>query len=315
MLDVAIIGGGPAGLTAGLYATRGGAKDVVLFEKGMVGGQIVSSSELENYPGIAQVMSGMDFMQPWSEQCFRFGLKHEMAEVLRIERTDCGNFKIILSDERVFDARTVIVATGGHPRKAGIQGELEFYGRGVSTCATCDGFFYKDREVAVIGGGNTALEETLYLAKICKKVYLIHRREDFRATPSTVEKVRENPKITLMTSRLIEEIEGDSSGVNGVRIKHKESGEVERIPVMGVFVFVGYEVNRQILRQSDGSFLCEISEDGAVIVDLEMKTNVPGLFAAGDLRIHAPKQVVCAAGDGANAALSALTYLEHSKEL
>lgn len=314
VLDVAIIGGGPAGLSAGLYATRGGAENVVLFEKGMVGGQITSSSEMENYPGVAQVMSGLDFMEPWREQCFRFGLLHEMAEVSRIVRQSEGIFAIHLSDGRIFEARSVIVTTGGKPKKAGVKGELEFFGRGVSTCATCDGFFYRNRDVAVIGGGDTALEEALYLANICSHVYLIHRREEFRAAPLSVEKVKKNPKITLLTSRVIEEIVGDASGVNGVKIRHKESKEVETLSVMGVFVFVGYDVNHQVLKQEDGSFLCEVNEKGEVVVDLSMKTNIPGLFAAGDLRIEAPKQVVCAAGDGASAALSALAYLEHLKE-
>lgn len=212
VLDVAIIGGGPAGLSAGLYATRGGAENVVLFEKGMVGGQITSSSEMENYPGVAQVMSGLDFMEPWREQCFRFGLLHEMAEVSRVVRQSEGNFAIHLSDGRIFEARSVIVATGGKPKKAGVKGELEFFGRGVSTCATCDGFFYRNRDVAVIGGGDTALEEALYLANICSHVYLIHRREEFRAAPLSVEKVKKNPKIALLTSRVIEEIVGDASG-------------------------------------------------------------------------------------------------------
>lgn len=314
ILEVAIIGGGPAGLSAGLYATRGGAKNVVMFEKGMVGGQIMSSSELENYPGVATVMSGMDFMEPWKEQCFRFGLKHEMAEVTRVERQESGRFMIRLSDGRSFEALSVIVATGGSPKKAGIKGEKELFGRGVSVCATCDGFFYKNREVAVLGGGDTALEEALYLSNICSRVYVIHRREEFRAAPVTVEKVKNNPKITLLTSRIVEEIVGDASGVTGVRIHHKETKAVETVPVMGVFVFFGYDVNSQVLRQEDGSYLCAMSEWGEAVVDLGMKTNVPGLFVAGDLRIQAPKQVICAAGDGANAALSALAYLENLKE-
>ncbi|MGP1451064.1 MAG: thioredoxin-disulfide reductase [Wolinella sp.] len=314
MLDIAIIGGGPAGLTAGLYTTRGGAKNVVLFEKGMVGGQITSSSELENYPGVANVMSGIDFMEPWKEQCFRFGLKQEMAEVAQISRNESGVFNIKISDGRVFESKSVIVATGGSPKKSGVKGELEFYGRGVSTCATCDGFFYRNKEVAVIGGGDTAIEEALFLANICSHVYIIHRRDEFRAAPISVEKVKSHPKITLKTSRVIDEIKGDASGVTGIVIRHKESKEAEEIPVMGVFVFVGYDVNNSVLKQDNGSFLCNMSEHGEAIVDLNMKTNVSGLYVAGDLRIGAPKQVVCAAGDGANAALSALSYIEHLKE-
>ena len=166
MLDLAIIGGGPAGLAAGLYATRGGLKDVVMFEMGMPGGQITSSSEMENYPGVAAVTDGMSFMAPWQEQCFRFGLKHEMVRVLRISKDGDGNFTIYLEGDQTRRARAVIVATGSTPRRAGIEGEDEFFGRGVSTCATCDGFFYKGKEVAVLGGGDTELEEALYLHKI-----------------------------------------------------------------------------------------------------------------------------------------------------
>lgn len=307
MLDLAIIGGGPAGLSAGLYATRGGLKNVALFEKGMPGGQITGSSEIENYPGVKEIMSGMDFMQPWQEQCFRFGLKHEMVEVSRI--TKQGDiFQIIQGDGKISEAKSVIIATGGKPKKSGIKGELEFWGKGVSVCATCDGFFYKNKEVVVLGGGDTALEEAIYLSRICSKVYLVHRRDGFRAAPSTIAHVKENDKIEIITPALVKEIGGDAMGVSFVDIEVQ--GKPRRLEVPGIFIFVGYEVNHSVLIQEDGSFLCECDDRGSVIVDLSMKTNVPGLFAAGDLRIQAPKQVVCAAGDGATAALSVLAYLE-----
>lgn len=307
MLDLAIIGGGPAGLSAGLYATRGGLKNVALFERGMPGGQITGSSEIENYPGVKEIMSGIDFMQPWQEQCFRFGLKHEMVEVTRIGRQN-DIFQIIQSDGKIVEAKSVIVATGGKPKKSGIKGELEFWGKGVSVCATCDGFFYKNKEVVVLGGGDTALEEAIYLSRICAKVYLIHRREEFRAAPSTIKHVRENNKIEVITPAIIKEIGGDAMGVSFADIEVK--GEQRRLEIPGVFIFVGYEVNHSVLIQEDGSFLCACDQWGSVIVDLSMKTNIPGLFAVGDLRIQAPKQVVCAAGDGATAALSVLAYLE-----
>lgn len=307
MLDLAIIGGGPAGLSAGLYATRGGLKNVTLFEMGMPGGQITGSSEIENYPGVAQVVSGIDFMQPWQEQCFRFGLKHEMSEVTRVSKK--GNvFEIIQADGKKVEAKSVIVATGGKPKKSGVKGESEFWGKGVSTCATCDGFFYKNKEVVVLGGGDTALEEAIYLSRICSKVYLIHRREEFRAAPSTIAHARENEKIEFITSATIEEIGGDAMGVSFVDIK--KNNEITRLNVMGVFIFVGYEVNNSVLKQEDGNMLCECDEWGSVKVDLSMRTNVEGLFVAGDLRVQAPRQVICAAGDGATAALSVLAYLE-----
>ncbi|ANV98078.1 thioredoxin-disulfide reductase [Helicobacter enhydrae] len=307
MLDLAIIGGGPAGLSAGLYATRGGLKDVTLFEMGMPGGQITGSSEIENYPGVAQVVSGLDFMQPWQEQCFRFGLKHAMVEVTRVQKSG-DVFEIIQADGTSVGAKSVIVATGGKPKRSGIKGEDVYWGRGVSTCATCDGFFYKNKEVVVLGGGDTALEEAVYLARICSKVYLVHRRNEFRAAPSTIKHVKENEKIEIITPATIEEIGGDQSGVSFVTLNVE--GTQRRLEVPGVFVFVGYAVNNKVLQQADGTMLCECDAMGSVVVDLSMKTNVAGLYAVGDLRIQAGKQVVCAAGDGATAALSVLAYLE-----
>ena len=308
ILDCAIVGGGPAGLTAGLYTTRGGLENVTMFEKGMPGGQITQSSEIENYPGVTGDITGMDLMMPWPEQCQKFGLKHDMAEVKQITKNG-DLFKVIKSDDSVVEAHSVIVCTGSSPRRAGFKGEDEFFGRGVSTCATCDGFFYKGKEVAVIGGGDTALEEALYLAKICSKVYLIHRRDTFRAAPNTVKRVQENDKIELILNAVPDEVYGDASGVNGIKVKHKD-GTLRDIVVPGVFTFVGNDVNNQTLIQDDGSFLCDMNEQGQVIVDLSMKTSTPGLFAAGDMRIEAPKQVVSAAGDGAVAGISAIAYVD-----
>lgn len=308
ILDCAIIGGGPAGLTAGLYTTRGGLENVTMFEKGMPGGQITQSSEIENYPGVTGDISGMDLMMPWPEQCQRFGLKHDMAEVSRVSK-EGDLFTITKSDGTTVNAHSAIVCTGSSPRRAGFKGEDEFFGKGVSTCATCDGFFYKGKEVAVIGGGDTALEEALYLAKICTKVYLVHRRDTFRAAPNTIKRVEQNDKIELVLNSSVEEVYGDASGVNGLKVKDKE-GNIRDIAVPGVFVFVGNDVNNQTLIQEDGSFLCDVNAQGQVIVTLSMKTSVPGLFAAGDIRIEAPKQVVSAAGDGAVAALNAISYVD-----
>lgn len=309
MLDLAIIGGGPAGLAAGLYATRGGLKEVIMFERGMPGGQITSSSEIENYPGVAQVMDGMSFMSAWNEQCMRFGLKHEMVGVERISKNADGSFSVIIEGGKVQNARAVIVCTGSAPRKAGFKGEAEFFGKGVSTCATCDGFFYKNKEVAVLGGGDTAIEEALYLANICAKVYVVHRRDGFRAAPVTLEKARKNDKIEFITNATIDEAYGDASGLLGVKIRLKD-GTLRDLKVPGIFVFVGLDVRNEVLRQENGEFLCEMQSGGQVSVNLKMQTNVAGLFAAGDLRQDAPKQVVCAAADGATAALSAMSYLE-----
>ncbi len=312
MLDCAIIGGGPAGLTAGLYTTRGGLKHVTMYEKGMPGGQITGSSEIENYPGVTGEITGMDLMAPWPEQCMRFGLKHEMVEVTNVTRNAEGIFLIARGDGKTDEALSVIVCTGSTPKRAGFKGEDEFFGRGVSTCATCDGFFYKDKEVAVIGGGDTALEEALYLSKICSKVYLVHRRDKFRAAPNTVERVMNAENIELILDATPDEVYGDTMGVTGLKVALKDGG-IRDLAVPGVFVFVGNDVNNAVLKQSDGSFLCAVNDWGQVIVDLSMRTDVPGLFAAGDLRIEAPKQVVCAAGDGAVAALQAIGYVDEKQ--
>lgn len=309
MIDLAIIGGGPAGLTAGLYATRGGLKNVIMYEKGMPGGQITSSSEIENYPGISVVTDGISFMAPWSEQCTRFGLKIEMKSVERVEKISNG-FCLHFEDASKQEAKCVIVCTGSKPRRAGIKGENEFFGRGVSTCATCDGFFYKGKEVAVLGGGNTAIEEALYLSEICSKVYLIHRRDEFRAAPNSVERAKKCEKIEFVLNAVVDEILGDSSGVTGLRLTYKD-GKTRQIEVPGIFVFVGLDVLNNVLSDNNGGFICEMTPQGNVKVNLKMQTSLPGLWACGDLRQDAPKQVVCAAGDGAVAALDVIEYLRN----
>lgn len=303
ILECAIIGGGPAGLTAGLYTTRGGLKDVVMFEKGMPGGQITSSSEIENYPGVTGEMTGMELMEPWLAQCQKFGLEYKMDSIKQITK-EKDIFQIINENGEVTLSKSVIVCTGSTPKRAGIKGEDTYFGRGVSTCATCDGFFYKNKEVAVIGGGDTALEESLYLAKICKKVYLIHRKNSFKAAPNTVERVKNTSNIEILYKTEIKEILGDNTGVTGLDLR------THILTVPGLFVFVGSTVNNQILKQDNGKFLCEVTGNGEVHVDLEMKTSVRGLFVAGDIREKASKQVVCAAADGAVAALSAIKYID-----
>ncbi len=311
MLDCAIIGGGPAGLTAGLYATRGGLKNVVLFEKGMPGGQITQSSEIENYPGFFDhSKTGMDFMDTWQKQCFHFGLQHRLEEVKGV-RKEGEHFIIEIAGKEAVEAKTVIVCTGSTPKRAGVKGEDQFFGKGVSTCATCDGFFYKNKEVAVLGGGDTALEEAFYLSNICSKVYVVHRRDTFRAAPPTIDRVKRTANIELILNSSVEEVIGDAMGVTGVKLK-STSGEERLLDVPGIFVFVGNDVNNSVLKEQDG-FICDVNERGQVVVNLKMHTSVEGLFAAGDIRMDAPKQVVCAAGDGAVAALGVISHIqEHS---
>jgi len=309
ILDCAIIGGGPAGLTAGLYTTRGGLQNVVMFEKGMPGGQITNSSEIENYPGVTGDISGMDLMMPWPEQCKKFGLIHEMVMIKKITK-DNNIFTIHKEDGTTANAHSVIIGTGSSPRRAGFKGEKEFLGKGVSTCATCDGFFYKGKEVVVIGGGDTALEEALYLSKICSKVYLVHRRDAFRSAPNTIKRVEGTKNIEIVLNSSPVEVYGDTMGVNGLKIIDNND-TIRDIKVLGVFVFVGNDVNHETLKQDDGSFLCDINEAGEVIVDISMNTSVTGLYAVGDMRVASPKQVISAAGDGAVAALQAIHYVDN----
>jgi thioredoxin reductase (NADPH) len=238
----------------------------------------------------------------------RFGLKHEMNQVMKVTKNG-ETFVLELADGKKQEAKSVLLATGSVPKKGGFKGEDQFFGRGVSTCATCDGFFYKNKEVAVIGGGDSALEEAVYLSKICSKVYLVHRRDTFKAAPSTVEHMKACENIEEVTNVTVEEVYGDNSGVLGIKVKSKESGDIKDIPVPGVFTFVGRDVLSDSLKQDDGTYLCEVNEATEIVVDLKMRTNVPGLFAAGDVRIDAAKQVVCAAGDGATAAVNIIEYL------
>jgi thioredoxin reductase (NADPH) len=310
MLDCAIIGGGPAGLTAGLYTTRGGLKNVVMFEMGMPGGQITQSSEIENYPGFFEHgKTGMDFMETWQKQCFHFGLKHEMKKVECIAKTG-EHFTVTLEGGESVEALTVIVATGSTPKRAGFKGEDEFFGKGVSTCATCDGFFYKDKPVTVLGGGDTALEEAFYLSNICSEVYVVHRRDEFRAAPPTLDRVMRKENIHLITDSVIEEAYGGVMGLDGVKIKNTKTDEITDMQNTGLFVFVGHNVRNEVLKDEKGEFICNMNDWGQVIVDLSMKTSLKGLFAAGDIRIEAPKQVVSAAGDGSVAALQVISYIQ-----
>ena len=313
MLDCAIIGGGPAGLTAGLYATRGGLQNVTMFEMGMPGGQITQSSEIENYPGFFEHdKTGMDFMDTWQKQCFHFGLKHDMKKVENVAKAG-DYFTVTLEGGENVEAMTVIVCTGSTPKRAGFKGEDEFFGKGISTCATCDGFFYKNKPVTVLGGGDTALEEAFYLSNIASDVYVVHRRDEFRAAPPTLDRVTRKENIHLITDSVIEKAVGDAMGLTGVDIKNVKTDEITHMDNTGLFVFVGHDVNNSVLKNEKGDFICKMNDWGQVIVDLSMKTSLPGLFAAGDMRIEAPKQVVSAAGDGAIAALQVISYIQEQQ--
>ena len=296
--QLVIIGGGPAGLTAAIYGRRAGL-DVLILEKGVYGGQINTTAELENWPGIPRT-GGMEL-----GTSFR---KH--AEVFKPEFRACvveslsfdGDEKIIKTDKGDISAEALIIATGAAFSRAGCKGEEEFTGRGVSYCAVCDGAFFEDLPVAVIGGGNTAIEEGGYLTQFASKVYIIHRRNEFRADKMAVEHAMNNPKIEPVLGYVVEEIVG-SDLVEGIRVKSVETGEVKEIQVDGVFVFVGIKPNVSCL---DG----QLNNDGGwIITNEQMETSVEGVFAAGDVRKKFLRQVVTAASDGAVAAMSAYEYI------
>jgi len=299
MYDVIIIGGGPAGLTAGLYASRLGAKTLLL-EKLTPGGQITLSSEIENYPGVCDVKSGLELMMCWPAQAQKFGCEIKSEEAVKIQKEN-SHF-IVKTPKNEYKSKTLIIATGSTPKKAGFEGEIEYTGKGVSYCAVCDGFFYKDKIVAVIGGGDTALEEALYLSKIAKKVYLIHRRDKFRAAPVTQKKVFETKNIEIIFNATVKKVFGNQF-VEGIILNL--NGEEKELKVDGVFVFVGMKVNNELVKD-----LVELNEWGEVKVNLKMETSQKGLYAAGDIREDSVKQVVAAAGDGATAAINALKYIE-----
>ena len=296
MYDIIIIGGGPAGLSAGIYTSRLGAKTLLL-EKLTPGGQITLSSEIENYPGVCEVKSGLEFMSCWPDQAKKFGCEIVSEEAIKLTKED--KKWIVSTHKNNYEAKAIIVATGSTPKKAGFEGEEEFTGRGVSYCAVCDGFFYKDRVVAVIGGGDTALEEALYLSKIAKKVYLIHRRDKFRAAPSTQKKVFNTPNIEIIYNETVKKVVGKDF-VEGIILSSNKE-----IKVDGVFVFVGMKVNNELVKD-----LVELNEWGEVKVNLNMQTSCKGLFVAGDIRENSVKQVVAAAGDGSVAGINAVKFIE-----
>ena len=300
-LDLVIIGGGPAGLTAYLYAARA-RLNCVLVEKLSPGGQVLVTDLVENYPGFPEPLSGFELMDRFLAQVKKLGLQTINGEVVRLE-TEGDLKKIVFSDGRVLETRAVIIATGARPNRLGVPGEKELTGKGVSYCATCDGPFFRDQEVAVVGGGNTAVQEAIFLTRFAKRVYLIHRRDQLRAQKILQERALANEKITIFWNRVVEEILGQDQ-VEGVRLRNVKTGEEETLKVQGVFIFVGISPQSEFVKG-----LLPLDEKGFIITDCEMRTEVPGVFAAGDVRSKACRQIVTAAGDGATAAYMAEHYL------
>lgn len=303
LIDIAIVGGGPAGLTAAVYAARAMLKTVV-FEAGLPGGQIVTTAEVENYPGFPEGVSGLDLGDHFAQQADAQGAEvRKFSPVEKIERSGHG-FTLTVDGESV-NARSVIVATGATPKKLGIPGEAEFTGCGVSWCATCDGMFFRGREVAVIGGGNSAIEEALYLSKIVSRVHLVHRRQGFRADTVIVERARAAENIEFHLDRTPIEIVAGDGCVGGLRVKSTIDGAEETIPLSGVFEFIGTDPQSELLAD-----LIDLEGGYAPFKGAGVETVVPGLYVAGDVVASTLKQVVTAAAAGAIAADKAIHYVE-----
>ncbi len=294
--DLVIIGGGPAGLAAGLYAARAKLA-VILLEKMMQGGQAFSTEHIENYPGFPEGVAGPELTSKMEEQAKRFGLEIVSAEVQDLIPGD-KEHQIITASEK-YTARAVIIASGAEPSKLQVPGESEFHGRGVSYCATCDGAFYRDREVVVIGGGDAAVEEAIYLTKFAKKVSIVHRRDSFRATRVLQERAFSNEKINVIWNTQLQGIYGKDT-VEYVTLQNKTNGETTDLPTNGVFMYVGTKPANEYLKG-----LVKVDERGYIITDENMATNVPGIFAAGDVRKKLLRQVITAVADGAIAAVAA----------
>lgn len=302
MYDTIIVGGGPAGLNAALYCLRGGMK-TLLVEKLFCGGQAATTYEVENYIGFPEPISGPELVMKMEKQVKRFGAEIINADVTALRLN--GAVKTVLCADKEFCAKTVIICTGAVPRTLGLPNEDSLRGSGVSYCATCDGAFYRQKSVAVVGGGDTALEDALFLSNFCKEVYLIHRRGSFRAAKILADKVLENEKIKIMYDSVAERINTDADGiVNSLVVKNVKTDETASIAVNGLFVAIGTKASNELFKDT---LRCD--ENGYIITDDTMKTSIDGVFAAGDIRRKPLRQIITAAADGAIAASSAIEYV------
>ncbi len=299
--ELVIVGGGPAGLTAGLYAARA-RLDAVLIERLSPGGQMLTTDMVENWPGELEPVSGFELADRMRQQALKFGLEIVNDEVsgIRLE----GDRKVVQTPKGYIACKALILCPGASPRKLGVPGEAELTGKGVSYCGTCDGPFFRDQEVACIGGGDTAAEEAMFLTKFAKKVYLIHRRDQLRATGILAERVLNSDKIEILWSQVPLAFGGEN-GVESVRLRRLKDDSEYDLPVQGAFVFVGTVPNTEFL---DG--LVEVNPQGFIITDQNQQTSLPGVFAAGDCCAKLLRQIVTAAGEGATAAFAAQRYLE-----
>ncbi len=307
--DVVIIGAGPAGLSAGIYAARA-KMDILILEKERTGGQIVTTEEIANYPGAVEDETGPSLISRMVNQVKSFGAEIVSEGITSVDFSN--NIKVINGEKNVYKAKSVIIATGAKPRLLGVPGEKELTGRGVSYCATCDGDFFTDLEIFAIGGGDTALEEAMFLTKFARKVTVVHRRDKFRAAKSIVEKASKNEKIEFLMSKVVNEIIGEGV-VEGIVFKDTVTEELttymadEEDMTFGVFVFVGYVPQTEVFKGH-----VELDASGYIPTDDTMRTNVPGVYAAGDIRPKSLRQVVTAVSDGAIAAVESEKYIEEN---
>jgi thioredoxin reductase (NADPH) len=306
--DVIIVGGGPAGLCAAMYAGRGMLK-AVLLERGIPGGELLNTEKIEDYPGFLSIL-GPELAARMTEHAQAFGADIRQENVEVIERLPDGTFRVTTSSGTEYHAPAVILTAGGTPTKLEVPGELEYAGRGVSYCAVCDGAFFKGETIAVVGGGDAAVEEADYLTRYAAKVYLIHRRDTFRASKVVQERAFKNPKIELVLNQRVLEMVGDASGLKHLVLEDTVDGGRSTLAVTGCFVFIGFRPNSGLIKEH-----FRHDPSGYVITDERMMTSIPGLFAAGDLRVQLTRQVTTAVGDATTAAIAVEKYLTERKSL
>jgi thioredoxin reductase (NADPH) len=302
LFDVIIIGGGPAGLTAGLYTSRAKLK-TLLIEKGLIGGQVTTTEFVENYPGFEEGITGTELAMKMEKQAKRFGLEIIQGSVESVSLEDKMK-RITLEGNDVYDTKSIIIASGAHPKHLKITGEDTFRGKGVSYCATCDGAFFKGENIAVVGGGDSAVQEGVFLTKFAEKVYIIHRRDKLRAEKLLQERALGNQKIEFVWDTVVEAIKGNDA-VQSLKLINVKTQEITTLDVQGVFIYIGYNPNTDFLRD-----IVDLDQDGFIITNDLMGTSVPGIFAAGDVRSKNLKQIATAVGDAATAGVEAEKYIE-----
>jgi len=305
--DVIIVGGGPAGLCAALYAGRGMLK-TLLIERGLPGGELLNTEMIEDYIGFERIL-GRELAEKMTKHAQKFGAEFVTDTVATVEREPDGGFVVRTELDKTYRAPAVIVTAGGTPTKLNVPGEKEYAGRGVSYCAVCDGAFFKGERLAVIGGGDAAVEEAGYLTRYASKVYVVHRRDQLRASAILQQRARDNPKIEFVWNKVVEEIEGEARGVTRLRLRDTVTGAVSHLPVGGVFIFIGFRPNTGIIKDH-----AEHDAQGYLVTDSNMMTSIPGLFAAGDVRVQLTRQITTAVGDATTAAIAVEKYLAERRE-